>query len=145
MKDRLQLELSSCDIFSALEPSHQERLALLFRPRSFHKNEIIFLKGDLLGDMAILDGRPRSATAIAVENTDTFYLDRGQFLDFLEASPQACIGIIAMLCRRLRRVSTQMEEISFLGVSGRIARNLIEMTKRSSPGTLRRFGGPEFF
>jgi CRP-like cAMP-binding protein len=83
--------------------------------------------------MAILDGKPRSATAIAVETTETLYLERIIFLEFLITSPQACIGIIGMLCQRLRRVSTQMEEVTFLDVSGRIARNLIEMAKGNSP------------
>lgn len=166
VRDRLLLELNGYEIFGVLEDSDRARIAALFRPRSFNKNEIIFQKGDsgfglylirngrvkicvtdrngieliftflskgdLLGDMAILDGQPRSATAIAAENTDTFYLDRREFLGFLNNSPQVCIGIIAMLCQRLRRVSTQLEEISFLDVSGRIARNLMEMTKNNS-------------
>jgi CRP/FNR family cyclic AMP-dependent transcriptional regulator len=172
IKARLQTELSGCDIFIALDASDQERLASLLRPRSFNKNEIIFLKGDpgvglylissgrvkiyvidrhgaeliftflskgdMLGEMAILDGKPRSATATAVDNTNTLYLDRGEFLKFLKASPQACIGIIDMLCQRLRRVSTKLEEISFLDVSGRLARNLMEMAGSSSPDTLNR-------
>ncbi len=103
--------------------------------------ELIFTflsKGDLLGDMAILDGKPRSATAIAVENTNTLYLDRREFLEFLKTSPRACIGIITMLCQRLRRLSTQLEEISFLDVSGRIARNLLEMVKNDPLDSLRR-------
>jgi CRP-like cAMP-binding protein len=85
--------------------------------------------------MAILDGKPRSATAIAVEKTDTLYLDRDEFLKFLNTSPQASIGIINMLCQRLRRVSTQLEEISFLDVSGRLARSLLEMTGSISSNT----------
>jgi CRP-like cAMP-binding protein len=84
--------------------------------------------GDLLGEMAVLDGKPRSATAIAVENTDTLYLGRKEFLEFLKTSPQACVDIITMLSQRLRRVSTQLEEVSFLNVSGRIARSILEMT-----------------
>ncbi len=95
-----------------------------------HGVELIFTflgKGEVLGDMAILDGKPRSATAIAVEDTQTLYLDRREFLEFLKESPQACIDIINMLSQRLRRLSTQLEEISFLDVSGRLARKLAEM------------------
>jgi CRP/FNR family cyclic AMP-dependent transcriptional regulator len=172
MRESFHPELGECEIFSALDAPDRERLASLLRPRSFKKNEIIFLKGDsgfglylirsgkvkicaidrrgveliftflsrgdMLGEMAILDGKPRSATAIAVENTDTLYLDRGEFLEFLKASPQACIGIIEMLCQRMRRVSTQLEELSFLDVSSRLARSLMEMTKNTSPNALER-------
>jgi CRP/FNR family transcriptional regulator, cyclic AMP receptor protein len=94
-------------------------------------NELIFTylsSGDLLGEIAILDGLPRSATAIAVTQTNTFYLDRKDFLKFLQTSPQACIDIIISLCKSLRRVSTHLEEVSFLDVSGRLARNLITMS-----------------
>ena len=100
-------------------------------------NELIFTylsSGDLLGEIAILDGLPRSATAIAVTYTNTFYLDRRDFLEFLKTSPQACIGIIVNLCKSLRRVSTHLEEVSFLDVSGRLARNLISMfSKKELP------------
>lgn len=108
--------------------------------------ELVFTflsKGDLLGDMAILDGKSRSATAIAVEDTDTLFLDRNEFLEFLRESPQACVSIIAMLCQRLRRLSTQLEEVSFLDVSGRIARKLIEMTK-DGPGDPRTNTSPTY-
>ena len=100
--------------------------------------ELVFTylsSGDLLGEIAILDGLPRSATAIAVTRANTFYLDRRDFLEFLKTSPQACIDIIIGLCKNLRRVSAQLEEVSFLDVSGRIARNLISLSAReqSSP------------
>jgi len=99
--------------------------------------ELIFTylsSGDLLGDIAILDGRPRSATAIATEDTAMLYLERGEFLSFLRSSPQACIDIIGMLCQRLRRVSRQLEELSFLDVAGRIARKLIDSVSEPSAG-----------
>jgi CRP/FNR family transcriptional regulator, cyclic AMP receptor protein len=92
--------------------------------------ELIFAflsKGDVLGEMAILDGKPRSATAIAVNDTDTFYIERKEFLNYLGASPQTCIGIINILCERLREADRHLEEISFLGVSQRLARKLIEI------------------
>jgi CRP/FNR family cyclic AMP-dependent transcriptional regulator len=96
-------------------------------------NELIFTflsEGDLLGEIAILDGHPRSATAIAVMHTNTFYLHRGEFLDFLKTSPQACMDIIVSLCKSLRRSNIHLEEISFMDVSGRLARNLILMSSK---------------
>jgi CRP/FNR family cyclic AMP-dependent transcriptional regulator len=96
-------------------------------------NELIFTflsAGDLLGEIAILDGQPRSATAVAVTHTDTFYLDRGRFLDFLKTSPQACMDIIVTLCNSLRRSNAHLEEVSFLDVSGRVARSLMSMSPK---------------
>jgi CRP/FNR family transcriptional regulator, cyclic AMP receptor protein len=85
------------------------------------------MKGDILGDLAVIDGKPRLATAIAVEYTDTIYLERQNFVKFLSPSPQACMNIILVLCQRLRRLSGQIKKLFFLDVAGRIARNMMEM------------------
>jgi CRP/FNR family cyclic AMP-dependent transcriptional regulator len=98
--------------------------------------ELIFtflVKGDLLGELAIFDGKPRSATAIAVEDTNTLYLDHEDFLKLLNTSPQICLDIISMLCQRLRRLSNQLEEMTFLDVAGRIARHLLTMANNNPP------------
>lgn len=102
-------------------------------------NELIFsflTSRDILGEIAILDGLPRSATAIAVTQTNTYYLDRKDFLEFLETSPRVCFVIIANLCKSLRRVSTHLEEVSFLDVSGRVARNLLTLAAKDSLQTM---------
>ncbi len=169
MNNSCGIDLDSFDIFSSLDTSNKNKLKSLLHPRSFHKNEVIFLKGDpgiglyvihrgrvkicvfdlqgdeliftflargdLLGDLAILDGKPRSAAAIAIEETETLFLDRQEFLEFLGSSTQACLGIIIMLCQRLRRLSGQLEEISFLDVAGRIARNLVSMSRKEASDT----------
>ncbi len=98
-------------------------------------SELIFTflsDGDIIGEIALLDGQPRSATAVAVTPTSTFYLPRREFLDFLKTSPRACLDIIASLCKTLRRLSTRLEEVSFLDVSGRVARNLISLSLKGA-------------
>jgi len=85
--------------------------------------------GDLLGEMSILDGRPRSATAIAAADTETLFVSRTDFMNYLKAYPQLYIEIIAVLCQRLRETDKHLEELSFLDVSGRLARKLIETAK----------------
>ncbi|MBN1190175.1 MAG: Crp/Fnr family transcriptional regulator [Dehalococcoidales bacterium] len=97
--------------------------------------ELIFAflsDGDILGEMSILDEKPRSTTAIAVQETETSFIERQDFLDFLQTSPQACIDIISMLCRRLRKTDKHLEEVSFLDVSCRVARKLVELTGNTS-------------
>jgi len=94
-------------------------------------DELIFgflSSGDLLGEIALLDGLPRSASVITIMHTNTLYLHREEFLDFLRSSPQACMDIMAHLCKTLRGLSTRLEEASFLNVSGRVARNLMSIS-----------------
>jgi CRP/FNR family transcriptional regulator, cyclic AMP receptor protein len=130
-------------IFVQQEPGHCLYLVRRGRVKICTVNpegvELIFAflsAGDILGEMSILDEKPRSATAVAVEITDTLYIERRAFLDFLQTSPRACIDIIAMLCSRLREADKHLEEISFLDVSCRLARKLTELAVTSSPADL---------
>jgi CRP/FNR family transcriptional regulator, cyclic AMP receptor protein len=84
--------------------------------------------GDLLGEMAVIDGGLRSTTAIAVEETDALMMERQQFLQFLQSFPEAGLGIIDLLCRRLRYTDRQLTEVTSLDVSARLARKLIEIS-----------------
>jgi CRP-like cAMP-binding protein len=84
--------------------------------------------GDLLGEMAVIDGGPRSTTAVAVEKTEALLLGRQAFLNFLHSVPEASMGVINLLCRRLRDTDRHLEETTSLSVSARLARKLIEIS-----------------
>jgi CRP/FNR family cyclic AMP-dependent transcriptional regulator len=59
--------------------------------------------GDFFGDLALLDGEPRSADAVAVEGSHLVLLERRDFLRFLSDYPSAAVTLLAVLSRRLRR------------------------------------------
>jgi CRP/FNR family cyclic AMP-dependent transcriptional regulator len=58
--------------------------------------------GELFGEISLLDGGPRTANAIAVEDTDAFVLDRDQLLRFVTNNPHAAIDLLTVMGRRLR-------------------------------------------
>ena len=58
--------------------------------------------GEFFGEIALLDGKGRSATAQAREDSELLFIPRGDFLAFFSQRPQAMIGIIELLCARLR-------------------------------------------
>jgi CRP/FNR family transcriptional regulator, cyclic AMP receptor protein len=68
-------------------------------------------RGDVLGEMALLDDGPRSATVTAISELDVIVLDRGQFA-VLMADPHVARGIAAALSRRLRRVAAPASAVS---------------------------------
>ena len=70
----------------------------------------IIYPGDLFGELAVLDGRPRSATAVAVETLEAFTLKREHFLTFLRKQPDAAIRILGVLAARLRRTDELLGE-----------------------------------
>jgi CRP/FNR family cyclic AMP-dependent transcriptional regulator len=87
--------------------------------------------GDFCGEMALLDGAPRSADVIAVEETLLYILNRKEFLAYVLNNETAVRAILAALSRRLRKADDLLEDIFFLNVSPRLAKKLIELAERS--------------
>lgn len=84
----------------------------------------VFGPGDLFGEIAVLDGRPRTADAVAAEDAELFVLPRAEFLSHLEHEPHLAIRLIELLCGRLRATNERTEEMMFLPLQTRLARRL---------------------
>jgi len=85
--------------------------------------------GDLFGEIAVLDGRTRSADAVAAETTELFVLRREDLLAYLEREPRVAIRLIELLCARLRQVSERMEESMLQPLPVRMARRLCALAE----------------
>jgi CRP/FNR family transcriptional regulator, cyclic AMP receptor protein len=85
--------------------------------------------GDVLGEMALLDGEPRSATAVALEPVVTATLSRESFLELLRRSPAAVEGVLAGLAQTIRRLSGEVGDLMFLDLQGRLAKKLLELAE----------------
>ena len=85
--------------------------------------------GQLFGEIALLDGKERSADATAMGKTQLLILDRRDFLPFLEQNPKIAVQLIEVLCSRLRRTSEMVESIAFLDFGARLARLLVQMSE----------------
>ncbi|MBI4299605.1 MAG: Crp/Fnr family transcriptional regulator [Chloroflexi bacterium] len=83
--------------------------------------------GDLFGEMALLDGEPRSADAVVVEACQLLTLQRDDFLAFLRSNCDASLKLMAALARRLRRTDEFLQDAVFLDVSGRLAKALLDL------------------
>ncbi|MBN2283069.1 MAG: Crp/Fnr family transcriptional regulator [Deltaproteobacteria bacterium] len=89
----------------------------------------ILTEGDVFGEMALLDGLPRSADAVALEQTELMALSRSDFLDFLKNNEQAIQAVFSSISMRLRRTDDLLEDASFLTISTRLARRLLELAE----------------
>lgn len=85
--------------------------------------------GDIFGEIALLDGRQRSAAATAMSATELFVVTREQFLGLLAREPQLVDHLLQLLCGRLRWVSGFAEESALLSVPARLARRLLSLGK----------------
>jgi CRP-like cAMP-binding protein len=81
--------------------------------------------GEFFGEMALLDGKPRSASATALTKCELLVLERRDFLTFLERSPTACLNLMHLLCERIRRSDERTSEIAFSDLPARLARTLL--------------------
>ena len=87
----------------------------------------ILSEGDFFGEMSLLDQKPRSADAVAMEESEVFVLNRTDFFSFLQKNENAIKCVLACLSERLRKTDDLLEDASFLTVSGKLAKKLIEL------------------
>jgi len=81
--------------------------------------------GDTFGEIAVMDGLPRTAGAIALEDTSLIVVKRADFLRLLEREPRLAIQLLKLLCERLRWTSALVEETAFLPSPARLAKRLL--------------------
>jgi CRP/FNR family transcriptional regulator, cyclic AMP receptor protein len=91
--------------------------------------------GELVGEVAALDGSPRSATATAVDPVRALVITRAAFEAFVASHPAAALPLLRSLARRLRLADAQRLEFAAYDVVGRVARRLLELCERhGEPG-----------
>jgi CRP/FNR family transcriptional regulator, cyclic AMP receptor protein len=71
-------------------------------------------KGAIIGEIALLDGKPRTANATAVTDCELFVIERRDFLPLICEDPQIALRIIETLCSKLRRTTEEAEKVMFL-------------------------------
>jgi CRP/FNR family cyclic AMP-dependent transcriptional regulator len=89
--------------------------------------------GEFFGEIALLDGGGRSATALARSDCRLLFIPRREFLSFFAERSNAMMQIIALLCARLRRSTDYIADSTFLGFSPRLAKQLIFMLGEAVP------------
>jgi CRP-like cAMP-binding protein len=89
----------------------------------------IFSEGDFFGEMALFDGKPRSADALAMESIKIYMLSRKDFLLFLHSNINAMESILSQLTKRLRDTDDFLEGTCFLNVSARLAKKLLDLAE----------------
>jgi CRP/FNR family transcriptional regulator, cyclic AMP receptor protein len=83
--------------------------------------------GEIFGEIALLDGQPRSADATATEDTVLLVVERRNFIPFLRRNDDLYLRLLSVLCARLRRTSTALEEIALFDLPVRLARVLLKL------------------
>lgn len=90
--------------------------------------------GDCFGEIALLDGQPRTASATAMSACELFVITRSQFLPLLGHNALLTDHLLRLLCGRLRWVCEFAEESALLSVPARLARRLLSLSKLHGHG-----------
>ena len=85
--------------------------------------------GEFVGDLALLDGRPRSASAIASQATKTLVVRRDDFRRWLADRPSAALALLEALSLRVRRTDEALADIAFLDLPRRLAKRLLALAR----------------
>ena len=83
--------------------------------------------GDIFGEMALFDGRSRSANVVAIDPATVLALDRVDMLRHLSAHPQTALNLLGEMSRRLRKADETIAELALCDVQDRLIRRLVAL------------------
>jgi CRP/FNR family cyclic AMP-dependent transcriptional regulator len=113
IRDSLMAVMSGNVQISITSPGGKEMLLAILHP------------GEVFGEIALLDGRERSADARAMTDCNIAIIDRADVLAFLEDHPEAWRGFVEILCARLRNTDDHLVEVALLHLPARLARTVL--------------------
>lgn len=90
----------------------------------------VLTAGDSFGELSLIDGQPRSASATTLEETELLQFSREKFYELIYANPKLAQGIMVELCQRLRNTNSQIGDLVFHDARYRVFKNLIHMANR---------------
>jgi len=90
--------------------------------------------GDCTGELALFDGRPRSATATAMQATRTFIVSRDDFVNWVKERPAASLALLETLSLRIRRTNEIVTDLVFLDLPHRLAKHLLSLAASHAEG-----------
>lgn len=90
--------------------------------------------GGLFGEIALLDGLPRTADAAAITDCELLVIERRDFIPLVHERPELGLKLIEVLCARLRHTTEQLQDVMFLDLPGRLAKALLALLPGSGAG-----------
>jgi CRP-like cAMP-binding protein len=85
---------------------------------------------ECLGELAMIDGAPRSATAVALDRVQALALYREDFLALVAQHPPVALAVMGGLAGMVRRLSSQVQDLMLLDARGRVAKKLLDLSEQ---------------
>lgn len=119
--EQMMAVLSGTIRISVPSPDGKELLLAIIQP------------GEIFGELAVLDGKQRSADAVAEQACTLAVLERRDVLSFLERNPSAWPKLVEVLCQRLRRTDQILAEVALLQLPIRLAKMMVRVLDANLP------------
>lgn len=95
----------------------------------------VMRKSDVFGEIAALDGGARTATASALEKTTLRKIHRQEIMNIIADRGDLAVDLIQLLCKRIRWISQQVEDLALTNIEQRLARKLVILSRKFSDQT----------
>lgn len=95
-----------------------------------------FQPGESFGELSLFDDEPRSATVMAVENSQVALLPRAYFFECLRGNPDIAIELLKVVIKRMRATTEKVSSLALSDVYGRVAMVLKDMACAQDDGRL---------
>lgn len=90
--------------------------------------------GEFFGELALIDGAPRSATVMTTDKATLLKINQKDFSSYLQNTPGVALNVLKELARRVRGVNEHIRDLALLDVYGRVARTLLRLAKETDEG-----------
>ena len=101
----------------------------LTSPQAEERILAIFTSGAIVGDLAMIDALPRSASVVAMTDCELRFISRGVFEHVTQQHPEIYQYLVKVLAARLREADETIASLAFLTLKGRVARTLLELAE----------------
>jgi len=91
----------------------------------------IFGPGDIVGEVAVIDGLPRSTSVVVMRDSTYRFVSKEMFEEFTSANPEFHRELVMVLSMRLREADDALAASAFLPSKGRVARALLDLLERA--------------
>jgi CRP-like cAMP-binding protein len=91
----------------------------------------ILKSGDFFGELSLIDGKGRSATVVAMEDSELLTLRRAEFLAMLERYPVIAVEMMRVMADRIRKADAQIENLTLQDAFGRVGSTLIHVAEQT--------------